>query len=300
MNIDKINFKKIVENLGDGLYLVDRDRVITYWNKGAERITGFTADEVVGRSCSENILTHMNPEGTTLCNTICPMAKCMADEQPGEAELFLHHKEGHRIPISVRVNPLTDKAGRVIGGVELFTDISNRNTNELRLKELEKLVMLDPLTQLANRNYIQKEMEIRFAEKKRFNIPFGLLFMDIDHFKKVNDTYGHNIGDTVLKFVADTLVNNSRPFDIYGRWGGEEFIGILRNISLQDLERIGQRLRTLVENSYLIQDKKKLQVTISIGATLVDEDDTMESLMIRADQLLYESKRSGRNHLTLG
>jgi len=298
--MEKINFKKIVESLHDGLYLVDRDRVITYWNKGAERITGFTADEVVGRSCSENILTHINSEGTTLCDSLCPLAKCLTDEQPGEAEVFVHHKEGHRIPISVRISPLTDKDGRVIGGVEQFSDISNRSANELRLKELEKLAMLDPLTQLANRNYIQKEMEIRFAEKKRYNIPFGLLFMDIDHFKKVNDTYGHHIGDAVLKFVADTFVDNSRPFDIFGRWGGEEFIGVLRNVSLQDLERTGQRLRTLVENSYLIRNKKKLQVTISIGATLVHDDDTMESLLVRADRLLYESKKSGRNRLTLG
>jgi len=300
MGLEKDFYEKIIENLHDGLYFVDRDRVITYWNKAAEQISGFTANEVVGKSCSNNILTHVDVEGNNLCTGMCPLAATIADGKPREAEIYMHHKDGHRIPVSVRVSTLTDAQGKVIGGIELFTDISNQAANELRVKELEKLALIDNLTQLANRNYIEKEIQSRFEEKKRLNVPFGIFFIDIDHFKKFNDTYGHDVGDDVLKFVANTLVSNARPFDLYGRWGGEEFIGIIRNINFQDLELFGNRLRLLIENSYLIHENKKLYVTISIGATLVNKNDTIDSLIKRADTLLYESKTSGRNYLTVG
>jgi len=124
--------------------------------------------------------------------------------------------------------------------------------------------------------------------------------MDIDHFKNFNDTYGHDVGDEVLKFVANTFTSNSRPYDLFGRWGGEEFLGIIRNISEQDLERLGNKVRTLIETSYIIHENEKLHVTISIGATLVKADDNIESLIKRADTLLYKSKAAGRNRLILG
>ena len=249
MALEKDFCERVIENLYDGLYFVDRDRVITYWNRAAERISGFTANEVIGKSCSENILTHVDSEGLQLCTGMCPLAETIADGRPREAEVYMHHKNGQRIPVSVRVTTLTDKNKNIIGGIELFTDISNQAANELRVKELEKLALLDNLTQLANRNYIEKEIQSRFEEKKRFNAPFGILYMDIDHFKKFNDTYGHDVGDHVLKLVADTFVANSRPFDLYGRWGGEEFIGIIRNIDAKNLELLGNRLRLLIENA---------------------------------------------------
>jgi len=300
MGLEKGSYERIIENLYDGLYFVDRNRIITYWNKAAEQISGFTANEVVGKHCSDNILTHVDVEGNNLCTGMCPLAETIADGKPREVEVYMHHKDGHRIPVSVRISTLTDAQGKVIGGIELFTDISNQAANELRVKELEKLALLDSLTQLANRNYIEKEIHSRFEEKKRLNVPFGIFFIDIDHFKKFNDTYGHDVGDNVLKFVANTFVSNARPFDLYGRWGGEEFIGIIRNINFQDLELFGNRLRLLIENSYLIHENKKLYVTISIGATLVNKNDTIDSLIKRADTLLYESKTSGRNYLTVG
>jgi diguanylate cyclase (GGDEF)-like protein/PAS domain S-box-containing protein len=299
MNFDKDSFDRILDNIRDGLYVVDVDRTIAYWNKAAEEISGYSASEVIGRPCSDNILNHVDSEGNVLCFGMCPLAECVACGKSHESEIYMHHKDGHRIPISVRTSVLTNADGKVIGGVELFTNISNRSANDLRIKELEKLALLDRLTQLANRNYIEREIQNRFDEKKRFNVQFGILFIDIDHFKNFNDMYGHNTGDDVLKFVANTFMADSRPFDLYGRWGGEEFIGIIRYIASRDLEQMGNRLRSLVENSFIMHDDKKLHVTISIGATMVRDDDTIDSLLKRADSLLYESKSAGRNRLTI-
>ncbi|MCK9293795.1 MAG: sensor domain-containing diguanylate cyclase [Desulfobulbaceae bacterium] len=300
MKLADVSFESILENLHDGLYFVDRDRVITYWNEAAEQISGFSREEVVGKSCSDNILTHVDGSGRSLCFGMCPLAQSIADGKFREAEVYMHHKDGHRIPVSVRISVLRDEKGGVIGGIELFTDISNQKANALRLQELEKLALLDNLTQLANRRYLEKELLSRFEEKKRFQLPFGVLFLDIDHFKEFNDSYGHAAGDEVLRFVAKTFIVNSRPFDLYGRWGGEEFLAIIRNISLPDLVELGDRLRLLVEQSYIVYESERLQVTISLGATLVRDDDNMESLVKRADTLMYRSKAAGRNCLTIG
>jgi diguanylate cyclase (GGDEF)-like protein/PAS domain S-box-containing protein len=300
MDLDNASYARIIESLHDGLYFVNVDRIITYWNRAAERISGYTAAEVVGRSCADNILTHVDGEGRNLCLGLCPLAETITDGVDREVEVYMHHKDGHRLPVFVRTSILKDQKGNVIGGIELFTDISNINANNLRIIELEKLALIDSLTKLANRNYLEKEIHVRFEENKRLKIPFGILFIDIDHFKDVNDTYGHDIGDEVLKFVAQSFVANSRPFDLYGRWGGEEFIGIIRNINTGDLAHLAERLRILIEHSYIAHDNKKLHVTVSLGVTSVNDNDTIESLIKRADTLLYASKRSGRNRFTIG
>ena len=301
MMLEDNSYRRIRDNLYDGLYLVSADRVIQYWNDAAEQISGFPASEVVGKSCSDNILTHVNEKGDSLCKGRCPVAMTVHDGKSREAEVFLHHKDGHRVPVSVRVTAITDETGRIIGAAELFSDISNARVSEMKLKELEEMALLDNLTKIANRNYIEKDIASSFEQRKRFGgAAFGILFMDIDHFKKFNDTYGHDVGDHVLKYVARTLSQNWRPFDVVGRWGGEEFIAIIRNMTRQQLEAMGNRLRILVESSYIQSGNEKLRVSMSIGATLVRDDDDREALLKRADTLLYESKKAGRNCLTIG
>lgn len=300
LKLDQSSYARIIDNLHDGLYFVDADRIITYWNKAAERITGYRASEVIGKSCADNILTHIDTEGCTLCLGRCPLAATIHDGKDREAEVFLHHKNGHRVPVLVRVNSLTDEQGRILGGIELFTDLSSIQVNQQRITELEQLALLDGLTRLANRVYLEREIENRLHEFDRLAVPFGLLFIDIDHFKRFNDTYGHAVGDEVLKAVARTFVANSRPFDLFGRWGGEEFIGIIRNIPERVVFHQAERMRLLVERNYLVRDGRQLQVTISIGATVVRPGDTIETLVNRADSLLYESKNNGRNRVTSG
>jgi diguanylate cyclase (GGDEF)-like protein/PAS domain S-box-containing protein len=299
MILDRVSYSRLVDNLNDGLYIVDGDRIIQYWNKAAERISGHTAADLIGKPCSDNVLTHVDGDGNSLCHGMCPLLMTITDGEAREGEVYLNHKDGHRVPVSFRTSTLTNESGNVIGGVELFTDISSLKSNELRIKELEAMALLDGLTKLANRNYIEKEILVRFEEKKRLSIPFGILFMDIDRFKRINDTYGHDVGDLVLKLVADTLLKNIRPFDVIGRWGGEEFIGIIRNISRRQLEDLGNRLRMLVHAACIKAENDKLNVSISIGATPVYDNDSIDTLMKRADALLYESKRAGRNRLTM-
>ena len=300
MNIDDGFIKNLLEELHDGLYIVDRQRIIRYWNRAAERITGFPASEVVGKPCSADILTHVDAEGCNLCQSTCPLSEVLKTGRNTDAEVYLHHKEGHRKPVSVRVIPMRDEKGQIMGAVELFTDLTGKEAYMLRVKELEVLAMVDSLTGLPNRRFMENELSTRIEERKRIGVPFGVLFIDIDHFKKFNDTWGHNVGDRVLKYVARTFTSNSRPFDVYSRWGGEEFIGLVRNVHADGLAGIGERLRMLVANSYILHQGKKISVTVSMGATVFKDGDTSQSVLERVDVLLYESKFAGRNRLTLG
>jgi diguanylate cyclase (GGDEF)-like protein len=124
--------------------------------------------------------------------------------------------------------------------------------------------------------------------------------MDIDRFKVVNDTHGHDVGGKVLQMGANTLVHASRTFDVVARWGGEEFIATMANISSIQLRDIANRFHALVGQSRLTLDSGTLAVTVSGGATLARADDTMETLVKRADSLMYESKLAGRNTVTFG
>ena len=299
MHITELSYQQILDSLYDGLYITDTNRTIIYWNKAAETITGFSADEIIGKRCSDNVLNHIDENGTKLCLSKCPLSIAMKQALPQETSIYLHHKNGQRIPVNVRVSPLFDEHGTLIGAVELFSNCSKQKNTEILFKEMEKLALIDTLTQIPNRRFLEKQLLAAFDEIKRFHIPSGFIFVDIDNFKTINDTYGHTIGDRVLKFVAATLQNITRTFDTAARWGGDEFALIIHNITTNSLSEIANRIRILIENSFLIHDFNHIGVTISAGATMIQEDDTIESLISRADKLLYTSKNSGKNLLTL-
>jgi diguanylate cyclase (GGDEF)-like protein len=125
--------------------------------------------------------------------------------------------------------------------------------------------------------------------------------MDLDRFKSINDRRGHQAGDELLVMVSRALEINSRPFDLVGRWGGEEFLAIIPNVDLPTLGRVAERYRLLVANCAIFREPAEpLRATISLGATVVQAGDSLDSLLARADQLMYRSKKDGRDRVTLG
>ncbi len=291
-------YKNLLDNLYDGVYFVDRERRITYWNSGAARLTGYKAEQVLGKSCGDNILNHCDENGYELCKTSCPLTRGMETGQIHEAEVFLHHANGHRVPVLVRVSPMFDPSGQVIGAVETFSNNVEAVRARRRIRVLEQKVFFDPLTGLGNRRYFEVQFYSALIQMKHEAIRHGLLFLDIDHFKDLNDLHGHNIGDRVLGMVAKTLRSNVRDSDVIVRWGGEEFVILLYDILPSETKAVAEKLRALVERSHFPVDHLPLRVTVSVGATLLREDDTLESAIQRADQLMYQSKSDGRNRVS--
>ena len=294
-------YKELLDNIYDGVYFMDADHRIIYWNKGAENITGFSANEVMHKFCSDNILMHVNESIEKMCESNCPLKHTMVDGKNREAEVFFHHKNGHRVSTTIKSSAIRDANGEIIGAVEIFNDNSANFENLEMLKILKKEALIDPLTEIVNRRYLENRMTASFNAFQRYGWKFGVLFMDIDHFKNVNDTFGHDNGDNVLKVISKTLIKNVRSFDTVGRWGGEEFIGLIENIDKNGLLKVAEKLRALVDASSIQADgfENNIKPTISIGATLSKPEDSPETMIKRADELMYESKQTGRNRVTI-
>ena len=151
----------------------------------------------------------------------------------------------------------------------------------------------DDLTQILNRRFVNFYLKNAIAEAEEFKHKFGILFIDIDDFKHVNDQYGHDIGDEVLKVLASTLRSNIRMTDIAGRWGGEEFIVVIKVDSLEIMFLVAEKLRTLIKKSSFKLDGEEISVSVSIGGTLYHEGDSVGSLIKRADTNMYQSQILG-------
>ena len=296
--IQSYDFLNLLMHIQEGVYFVDAERRITFWNNAAAAITGFSADDVVGSSCADGILMHVDAAGNDLCRGQCPLAATMSDGKAREAEVYLHHKEGYRIPVLIRATLLRDGAGNPAGAAEIFSDNRPYHSMRLRMQELEQLAMIDELTQIPNRRAIEDALTRMLSEQERTRMHVGICMLDIDHFKRINDTHGHGAGDAVLRVIATTLHNALRSCDWIGRWGGEEFMVLLRNVDARLLTTVSERLRMLTAKSRTHVPSDRIQATVSIGATLTRPDDMAEDAVARADALLYQSKNAGRNRVT--
>lgn len=292
--------EEIVENIIEGAYFVDKERTISTWNHGAEEITGFSSNEVVNRKCYDNILNHVDENGVALCFQGCPLQASMGDGIKRETNIYIQHKDGHRVPILVRAIPLFNEKNEVIGAIEFFNEYKNDNLLMSKIERYRKESSEDQLTKIPNRRYLETIIESKIRDFYTLNTPFGICFLDIDNFKKVNDTYGHDIGDEILKIVTKTVQSNLRNNDYIGRWGGEEFIVIFSNVDKYGISKVSEKVRHLIEKSKYRSSVLEVQVSVSIGATISLATDTVESIVKRADELMYKSKLDGKNKVTLG
>ena len=288
---------KVLENSFDGIYRVDRNRRIISWNPAAEAITGYAAEDVLGHNCVDNILQHVDGDGHSMCSAGCPLSNALANGCGGEHRFFLHHKLGHRLPVMMRCAPLRDESGAIVGAIEIFRSLAAEDTRLREIERLKEVTMTDHLTGIGNRRYGDIVLSNLFENDWTRPTAIGVALVDIDNFKSVNGTYGHAVGDRLLQLVAKTLRTTLRPRDVLSRWGGEEFLAALPAITADALEAVLERMRALVESTWLDFGGVRLQVTISVGAVLVFANEPLETVLGRADALLYRAKEAGRNRV---
>lgn len=281
--------------VSEGVYYVDTSRQIIFWNGSAEHLSGHRASEVVGRRCYDNLLRHVDAAGNELCFAGCPLAATIVDGKTREADVFLHRREGHRQAVKVRTVAVRDHGSAIVGAVEVFTDGGALKLVEERLLELERLAMVDPLTGIGNRRFLEMTLESRAEELRRYGWPFGVLLVDLDKLKRINDRYGHDVGDKALTMVAATLTHCSRTTDAVGRWGGDEFVVVLANADESALRCASERIRTMIEHSDVDANAGPLRATVSVGGALAVPGSTIEDLLRQADKRVYTAKARGRN-----
>ncbi len=291
-------WKTVLDHVHDGVYVTDTERRIVYWNPGAERVTGFPGDRIIGTRCSDDILNHTNDAGDNLCEADCPLAKTLTDGEPREASIYLKHASGHRVPVHVRTVALRDGDNRITGAVETFSDNSRTLVAQRRASDLERAALQDPLTGVGNRHLGESRVISALSESWGLGVDTGVLMVDVDDLKAINDAWGHPIGDQALKIVADTIRLAIRETDLVCRWGGDEFLVLLPGLDARALPRVAQKLTALVRAAGLRAENARtgnaqVALAISTGATMTRPDDTPESLLKRVDALLYQSKAAG-------
>ncbi len=291
-------YRDVIDNMSDGVYFVNRQRRITYWSSGAERLTGFPASAVEGQRCGAGLLNHVDDDGVELCGSRCPLMATIRDGRIREAHVFLRHADGHRRPVWVRAAPMRGPDGIISGAVETFSDDAATRSVQTELGDLRELALIDSLTDVGNRRFLDRHLQARIHDWTQHKAAFGAIFIDIDHFKRVNDDYGHDVGDETLAMVARTLAFGAGPGDVLARYGGEEFV-ILTRTDAEGMAALAERLRSLVAASRLVVARLSIDVTISLGGAMVAAGDTPTSLLRRADMALHEAKRAGRDRVRI-
>jgi diguanylate cyclase (GGDEF)-like protein len=181
-----------------------------------------------------------------------------------------------------------------VGAVQIFSDDTAEQDSRRQIEEMGRLAFLDQVTQLPNRRFVEMSLQTALTEYRIHKEPFGVLVIDLDRFKAINDGFGHATGDNTLLEVAKTLKGTLRPTDIVGRWGGDEFIAIVHHVSNEILMQLAERCCTMVEQiSIPTGDGVSVSASVSIGGTLSLADDTADTLIKRADQLMYRNKTNG-------
>lgn len=297
MNSESL-YRNIIDSLEDGIYFVNTERRITMWNRAAERITGYKAEEMLGRHCHDNILNHIDLDGRPLCILGCPLFATMGDGQQREEEILLRHKDGHRIAALVKALPMFED-GKVVGAVEIFTPRASVIGSDQLLQTLTNKVMTDGLTGLPNREFLENNLSFKMEEYRRFGKLYCVMMMDIDDFRMFNNEYGHHIGDRVLKSIAASLSGNMRESDAIGRWGGEEFLGIFTINHFHEAHSIGEKVRHIVMRSEVLNNGERLYVTASVGMAVATAEDSLDSIVRRADRMMYMSKGRGKNFVSV-
>lgn len=280
-------FRAVVESSHDAIISKDLDGVILTWNGGAERLFGYPAAEAIGKPINMLVPPGFDDDLPEL------LRRVRSGEQIDNHETVRERKDGTQVDVALTISPIRDREGAVIGASTIARDISVR----LRYQEqLRRLAEHDALTGLRNRRRFERDVAEQVGRARRYGELASLLMVDLNGFKAVNDTYGHRIGDRVLKTIAAALRARLRDTDVVARVGGDEFAILMPYASAEQGKILAEDLRELVNNCKVeTDDHRVVDVSVSVGLVQIDGGTCSdEELMIEADRLMYEEKRSQR------
>lgn len=312
------HFRMLAENMADIVWRTDAQMGFTYINTADQKARGFAREEVIGTRFQDNL----TPPGRDMLEKLFdPEGEMETPASKGTVqkyELPMRHKNGGEVWIETSSVAIYGSDGSVKGYQGIGRDISRRRQHEAELLQshrqlqsqlhqvaeeknaLQELATRDPLTGIYNRRYLDIALSREFSRAKREGKPLAIIMLDLDNFKRVNDQYSHAAGDEVLKTLAKLLTKGARETDLICRYGGEEFVAVMPNMSAsQAWERVESWRRQLAEMSIVFADFK-ISITLSAGIAVFPEHaEGAEQLLSRADEMLYKSKREGRNRISV-
>ena len=280
-------FRMVLDSLQTGVYVADRQGKILFWNQGAERLTGHKRHEVVGHPCRDNILVNCNDQGCVACGATCPFTQTLREGKPQEARMQLRHKEGHPVHVLMRIAPIRDTRGSIIGIAESFDE--QKFASDRNQQTLAAYGCMDETTGLPNQEYTQYHLSENLATFARYHLPFGILAIQVERLGDFRAAYGKQASAAILRVVAQTMRSALRPSDFVGRWTDDQFVAILINCPDSGVRQTWERIRKMVTCAGLQWWGDKLSVTTAVAYGSAQTGDTIDSLLNRAQASLQQS-----------
>lgn len=293
---EQARLASVVENTDDAVIGTLLDGTITLWNRAARTVFGFIETEIIGQHYSKLVPEEYKNEPAYLIESV------KRGQVLTNFETKRLRKDGTEIEVALTLSPFHDSQGKIIGISSIARDIRQQKQmlkeKEDLIEKLETATLSDSLTGLLNRRGFYQRLEYERARFRRNHRPFSILILDIDHFKKINDSFGHNTGDYVLKELSRKLKANTREMDTVCRWGGEEFLVLLVESEISGARLYAEKLRSSIESMSLEFDGHKISITSSFGVCEIETPDSnIEKYIKLADDRLYQAKSQGRNRV---
>ena len=306
--------RKALDTLAEGLLVVDKDGYIVFSNLAFARKTGLAPNQLVGQKSTE---LDWEIEAAEQASDELPWIRLLAGQScPTGVRVRLKTALKTTYTFTVNVSPITAAADKIKGALITFDDITAIETKNEELRrtlgkleksqreitrqnqELQVLATRDPLTGALNRRSLFQGFETLFSEAQEEGGELSCIMVDIDHFKSVNDRFGHAVGDKVIKLLAKILTEHSRPIDLVGRFGGEEFCVVLPEVGTAVAAEIAERMRLAVQEGKEAKFTSTLRITASFGvAALSEQLNDHNAMLEQADKALYAAKEGGRNRV---
>lgn len=295
----------LLENTEEVILITDAAGRVTWANSAFEKTTGYSLDMAQGRKPGDLL---QGPE--TDPQTVAYMRDCLARQESFTCEVLNYSRDGSPYWMRISCQPDFDAEGELYGYNAIQTDVTQAKQIRMDLeaeiearnrleKQLRYLASHDELSGLPNRRYFMQCANEEIARARRYHRPLSLLIIDLDHFKAINDQYGHAVGDQVIQAFAEQCRNLVRESDTPARVGGEEFAVLLPETDHDHALQAAERLRSLVAQQSTKTEAGAITLTVSIGvATYRDGSDSVESLLREADEHLYKAKQHGRNQVS--
>ena len=286
--------RKLLESMYDAVIFVNNNMQITQWNRAAERMTGIAADSVIDRTWSPTLVGMRDESIAGLENCECPVAYAIENGVQSLRRLLVANRNNRPVSVDVHTVPVVGPNGFVHGAAMVLHDVSGEASLEERCQILHERATKDPLTEVANRAEFDRAHEAFVQAHLERNVSCSTIICDLDHFKSINDTCGHQAGDEVLKTFARLLKSECRPGDLVARYGGEEFVVLCADCTNADAARRAEELRETISKVPHPALGGEC-ITVSFGVTEIQPGDTPESMLRRADRALLDAKCGGRN-----
>ena len=288
--------QKLLDSMHDGVIFVDRSRKIYLWNTGAERLTGIASNAVCGRILEPSLLQMSTTDAALISDNECPIEKCLQSGVQTITRVGVLGRSGRHVTIDMHITPVSSDNGVPCGATLLLHDASSETSLEEKCQALHAQVTKDPLTQVANRAEFDRMLALFIEAHLDTDFTCSLIMADIDHFKHINDTFGHQAGDEAIISFASLLKSMCRSGDLVARYGGEEFVVLCADCNnAAAAERAEQMRKAISETSHSMLANHS--VTVSFGVTELQAGDTPETMLRRSDRALLQAKDQGRNQV---